>query len=283
MKKVVSHLPLCVFGACVGMTACSEGDTDNGAFETTSALSDNADQETVRIQQHYRNRYRAEDVVHSFTTEFGDDVDCIPAEAQPLVRTGRAKLKAAPLNPVLVGDLTPSLNPEAKRAHFGFNGSDAKGRPRGCPANCVAKRRYTDAELSGFRTLDDVMNKYPPGARRRAANPPAGEIPPVLGSEDLHQYATAQQRNLAQHGGGANFEVWQPGVSGYNEFALSQLWAARGVGADLQTVEVGWQVYPAKYYRVLLGHMGQSRRVVGEHAIEVWWAWLSPNNLSVTL
>ncbi len=47
--------------------------------------------------------------------------------------------------------------------------------------------------------------------------------------------------------------VWQPYIEGasvyWQEFSLSQIWVGRRARADkmLETVEAGWQVYPAKY------------------------------------
>jgi hypothetical protein len=60
-----------------------------------------------------------------------------------------------------------------------------------------------------------------------------------------HKYAHAYQtvNNL----GGHNFlNIWQPAV-GPDQFSLAQHWYAGGSGSNLQTVEVGWQVYPQKY------------------------------------
>jgi hypothetical protein len=50
-------------------------------------------------------------------------------------------------------------------------------------------------------------------------------------------------------GGNSNLNLWSPYVNtSWGEiFSLSQEWYAGGSGTSLQTAEVGWQNYPAKY------------------------------------
>jgi hypothetical protein len=54
-------------------------------------------------------------------------------------------------------------------------------------------------------------------------------------------------QNVVNLGGHSILSVWDPNVGGNQIFSLSQRWyVAQGPGG-VQTVEVGWQVYPAMY------------------------------------
>jgi len=61
-----------------------------------------------------------------------------------------------------------------------------------------------------------------------------------------HRWAHAYQgvRNL---GGHSRINVWDPPIGANQVFSLVQHWYVAGSGSGLQTAEVGWQVYPAKY------------------------------------
>lgn len=52
-------------------------------------------------------------------------------------------------------------------------------------------------------------------------------------------------------GGKGYINVWNPYVEKNSEFSLAQIWATRGSGSDLQTVEAGWQ----DYYGRTLSHL----------------------------
>ncbi|XP_019418637.1 PREDICTED: uncharacterized protein LOC109329427 [Lupinus angustifolius] len=65
---------------------------------------------------------------------------------------------------------------------------------------------------------------------------------------DGHEYATAFVSGDQYYGARAYMNVWQP-VTEREEFSLAQMWLSAGtyVGKDLNTIEVGWQVFPDKY------------------------------------
>lgn len=65
------------------------------------------------------------------------------------------------------------------------------------------------------------------------------------GGSSTHRWAHAFQ-GVTNHGGDSVLNVWKPNSSP-GVFALSQHWYTAGSGKSLQTVEGGWQVYPAKY------------------------------------
>jgi hypothetical protein len=50
------------------------------------------------------------------------------------------------------------------------------------------------------------------------------------------------------NGGGHSFlNLWQPAIGANQVFSLSQHWYVGGSGANLQTIECGWNVYPDLY------------------------------------
>jgi hypothetical protein len=61
-----------------------------------------------------------------------------------------------------------------------------------------------------------------------------------------HRWAHAYQ-SVANLGGHSAINVWDPPIVGDQVFSLAQHWYVNGSGNGLQTAEVGWQVYPAKY------------------------------------
>lgn len=54
-------------------------------------------------------------------------------------------------------------------------------------------------------------------------------------------------RNVNNLGGHTILSVWSPAVTGDQIFSLVQQWCAASGPAGVQTVEVGWQVYPRMY------------------------------------
>ena len=101
-------------------------------------------------------------------------------------------------------------------------------------------RRITLEELSRFESLDHFFRKGPAGNGRH----PRLSAPQAVAA--THKYAHAYQ--VVNNLGGHNFlNVWAPPIAANQIFSLSQHWYAGGSGAKLQTVEVGWQVYPQKY------------------------------------
>uniref|UniRef100_A0A453MJI1 Neprosin PEP catalytic domain-containing protein n=1 Tax=Aegilops tauschii subsp. strangulata TaxID=200361 RepID=A0A453MJI1_AEGTS len=64
-----------------------------------------------------------------------------------------------------------------------------------------------------------------------------------------HQYATASARYDKCHGSKGTFNMWKPAIARANDFSLTQLWITAGSynGNNLNTIEVGWQVFPNLY------------------------------------
>lgn len=104
-----------------------------------------------------------------------------------------------------------------------------------CPAGTIPRRRLTISELKRAGSLRNFF-------RKRGA---AEHAPGV--DDSIHQYAH-YVRNGDNVGARATFNHWYPSVSG-SDMSLAQIWVTRGsyAAGTVQTVELGWQVYPGKY------------------------------------
>jgi hypothetical protein len=203
--------------------AGSQAAPDGTALAVDAAAPPSArDIELARMQAHLDSLYGQSDIVHRFTTAFGDDVDCVPFQKQP----GYARVSSLDgIAPVIAAPFR-FAQPSAE-AGFG-SGVDAGGHARSCPAGAVPIRRVKLAELARFATLEDFFRKAP-----------AQAIPPNVGTDSfVHDHAVYQSQ-VANWGAQTTLNVWNPAVAP-NTFSLSQLWVVRGTNADLQTVEAGW-------------------------------------------
>jgi hypothetical protein len=205
----------------------------------------------AEMKAHLTNRYKDVEVVHSFMDESGTVFDCIPFEQQPSLKSLRmAKPKSPPEAPDFKSppeapketerlpapkenayQIEPPLSPERK---------DKFGNTMFCPPGTVPLRRITLDVLAGFETLQDFFQKSPDG---RSQTPPNATAPSVEG----HRYAHASQF-VGNQGGHSILFVARPSVNTSigQVFSLSQHWyvGGSGMGSDLQTVEIGWHVYP---------------------------------------
>ncbi|KAF1892252.1 hypothetical protein Lal_00036613 [Lupinus albus] len=64
-----------------------------------------------------------------------------------------------------------------------------------------------------------------------------------------HEYAIVNVKQDKFYGAKTSINVWAPKVSQAGEFSLAQIWLASGSfeAKDLNTIEVGWQVFPDNY------------------------------------
>ncbi|KAE9593541.1 putative neprosin [Lupinus albus] len=67
-------------------------------------------------------------------------------------------------------------------------------------------------------------------------------------ARDGHEYATTTTRKDQYYGARTYVNVWAP-ITNRDEFSLAQMWLVSGSyqEKDLNTIEVGWQVFPRKY------------------------------------
>lgn len=182
--------------------------------------------ELARMQQHLDSLYAPAYVVHRFTTELGDAVDCVPFQKQP----GFAKVGSMSGSTPTLATQSPLLHPAAV-AGFG-SGADAAGNVRACPAGAVPIRHLELAELTRFATLGDFLAKTP---THTVAPDGSAIIGPI---NDVHEHAVYQSA-VASWGAQTTLDLWTPAVAPQT-FSLSQLWVVGGAGAALQSVEAGY-------------------------------------------
>lgn len=199
------------------------------------------------MKGHILKLYDKVEAPHSFMEEGGAIYDCIPVESQPGLRGSRGGVPKAPD--------APPAEPEGSHAAggphetwkanliaspLGPDRKDRHGNVMHCPPGTIPMRRVTLEDLSRFPTLRDFFQKGPRGAGR----PPRASEPPTVPA--THRWAHAYQ-NVSNGGGHSYLNVWDPTIGAGQIFSLSQHWYVGGSGGKLQTLECGWQVYPAFY------------------------------------
>lgn len=184
------------------------------------------------------------DVVHSFEDAAGQVFDCIPIEQQPSLR-GRSRTIPNPPDLRTANEAFPP-RPGAPAVARAFQAAsfDRHGNPRQAPPGTIPVRRVTLEELTRFQDLRTFFRKHPNAVV--AASPLEKPSAPDTDSGNNHRYAVGFQEvnNLGAHG---YISVYAPTVDSNETFSLAQHWYSGGAGANLQTVEVGWQVFPQKY------------------------------------
>jgi hypothetical protein len=223
-------------------------------------------QERQHMADYLANHISPRDVVTSFTTTIGDEVDCVDLYAQPALKQPGMEQH--------VIEFAPKTFPKTKSRRFPASqgeheqkveaSSEAAVTPpqtigspnEQCPEGSVPLRRVTMETLQRFKTLDDFRKKVPShiGTVRDFDLDRKGDeqlstddiVPPRIGASSLHQYAHAY-RSVANWGAESVFNLWNPYTERSSEFSLSQMWVVRGSGSSRETVEAGWQKYKDLY------------------------------------
>jgi hypothetical protein len=129
---------------------------------------------------------------------------------------------------------------------------DIHGHEMHPPKGTIPIRRLTLAELTKFRTLKEYFQKHHGGSSHpkfhlkstsTSLESPRGTEESSRGTAVIHRYAHAYQ-TVNNIGGSSWMNLWDPTPTN-NQFSLSQHWYTGG--DPVQTIEGGWQVYPAKY------------------------------------
>jgi Neprosin/Neprosin activation peptide len=193
----------------------------------------------TNMKEHLSQLYQGVEVQHSFADENGSVFDCVPIEQQPGLK---GSLSKAPDLPGVKGKTGPKENMIANhvQAQLITTRKDKFGNVMSCPAGTIPLRRITLDELTRFGTLRQFFQKSPVGSGR----PPNMASP--IATAATHRWAHAYE-NVDNIGGHSFLNVWDPSIVGDQIFSLSQHWYVGGSGSNLQTAEVGWQVYPGKY------------------------------------
>jgi hypothetical protein len=199
------------------------------------------------MKAHIVSLYSDVEAQHSFVDESGAIYDCIPIEQQPALKGSSEGVADAPDLPPLesapraaAAGAVDERSDALAQSELAPDRQDWYGNVMQCPEGTVPIRRVTLETLTRFETLSDFFAKGPRGAGRppRAADPATVPV--------THRWAHAYQ--IVNNGGGHSFlNIWQPPIGANQVFSLSQHWYVAGSGANLQTLECGWQVYPALY------------------------------------
>lgn len=194
------------------------------------------------MQDHIDRLYRGVNVVHSFEDASGQIFDCIPIEQQPGLRGARGPMPTPPdmsRAPSMAGPGGGQRNAAAELPSF-----DRHGNERRAPPGTIPVRRITLEELTRFRNLEEFFRKHPSKSSlaQRSGQPSV----PSADSRQNHRYSVGTQQ-VANVGGASYISIYQPPVNSHEVFSLAQHWYSGGSGTNLQTVEVGWQVFPGKY------------------------------------
>ncbi|HEY7387279.1 MAG TPA: neprosin family prolyl endopeptidase [Bryobacteraceae bacterium] len=200
-----------------------------------------------REMQEYILAHNAQiDVVHSFEDAAGQIFDCVPIEQQPSLR-GKQQTIHTPR------DLTAlSRNGRADQGHLplakDFNSAalDRHGNPRQAPSGTIPMRRVRLEDLIRFENLRSFFRKHPNAAVASAAITRTRPTAPSPDERQNHRYAVGFQ-SIGNIGGHSAVSVYGPSVNSNEIFSLAQHWYSGGSGANLQTVEVGWQAFPKHY------------------------------------
>jgi hypothetical protein len=243
------------------------GQAPTAAVVADSQRSD--DSETERIQKYLDSLYKRSDVVSSFRTKFGEDIDCIDFYAQPSVKALIARGKQVkiphPAPP------PPSSTPDPL-ADIEFNGQpDENGNPRQCPANAVPYIRKSIAQIRAAGGLKRYLRRY-------GSKPP---VPPPNTAKDflgfMHAFATYTATGAGGigqpiFGGQSIASVYTPtimapdgGVS--DGHSLSQTWTFTGSTSYSATLYAG-QSAPASEVACTTGG-GNSAACI--QSVELGW------------
>ncbi|KAJ1277121.1 hypothetical protein BS78_05G270100 [Paspalum vaginatum] len=162
----------------------------------------------------------------------GDIIDCVHISKQlafddPLLRDHTIQMQ-------------PSYHPRGQH-------QDSRVMPRQltqkwhqngqCPENTIPIRRTREEDILRASSIERF------GKKRLRSMPLQADL-------SVHQCGVAfALGDDKYYGTQATFNLWQPKVEKDEDFSLTQLWIAGGSydNNDLNTIEVGWQVYPAFY------------------------------------
>ena len=201
----------------------------------------------AEMRTHILRLYDGVEVVNSFVDENGSVFDCVPVEQQPSLRGTSGAVPSAPDMPPMNA---PASAAEERRdaqvpPQMAENKDDPFGNVMYCPPGTIPIRRVTLEDLTRFEDMRSFFRKAPGGGAipPRLSRPQQPEPPQVAAT---HRWAHAFQ-SVNNVGGHSFLNLWQPAIGANQIFSLSQHWYAGGSGANLQTAEVGWQVYPQFY------------------------------------
>ncbi|KAM3280334.1 hypothetical protein ACQJBY_047237 [Aegilops geniculata] len=178
--------------------------------------------------------------VASIQSPDGDIIDCVhileqPAFDHPLLKNHTIQM-------------CPSYNPKGMPHHSNITPhliTQAWHQNGKCPEHTIPIRRTKEEHVLRASSVRRFGTKMP---RSIPLVNPINDTntPNILRG---HQYAAASARYDKCYGTKGTFNMWKPAIARANDFSLTQLWVTAGSynGNSLNTIEVGWQVYPNLY------------------------------------
>ena len=192
------------------------------------------------LKEYYRmleyiknNNPKAKDIIETKKLKDGDIISCVDVYSQSALKKLKGKLKFQPDNlpkELKSNESTVELNDEKS-----IDISNTAFRVD-CPKGTIPKKKLLIEDLKRFKTIEDFKSKD--SKNKNIENPKVSSNP--------HEYAVVG-RTINNRGAKTDINVWSPYVEKNSEFSLSQLWASRGSGSNLETVEAGIQKYKNKY------------------------------------
>jgi len=226
----------------------SLGSADHAEFAARASSRVAHEDAFSAMKAHVVDLYEGVEAKHSFVDESGAIFDCVPVEQQPSLRGSKESVPAPPdLPPLESGAAAQPKGAEQDErtdlpaiSPLDPGRTDWHGNVMSCPEGTIPMRRVTLDTLTRFETLDDFKRKGPGVSGR----PPRADEPATVPA--THRWAHAYQ-NVDNGGGHSYLSIWRPPIGANQIFSLSQHWYVGGTGANLQTIECGWQVYPGLY------------------------------------
>ncbi|CAO2142530.1 unnamed protein product [Urochloa humidicola] len=194
-------------------------------LELDGAAAESAELRGLQVQNLLKQLNKAP--VASIQSPDGDIIDCVhiskqPAFDHPLLKNHTIQMR-------------PSYHPGGL-----YNGSNIAPHPLAqtwhqngkCPENTVPIRRTREEDVLRASSVERYGKKRPDASVTNG-----------------HQYAEAYVPDGKYYGTEMKINLWQPTIKKANDFSLTQTWVTAGSYQtnDLNTIEAGWQVYPAMY------------------------------------
>ncbi|KAL3676510.1 hypothetical protein R1sor_026458 [Riccia sorocarpa] len=188
----------------------------------------------------------------------GEEISCVPIYEQPslnsLDRASNAYLKEPAFLPSDKSTEEQTQVPEESEirpAEQLFH-SEVGTCPEGMIPILRNQRSLRRTRGSSRQGADSILGNY--GHKLTVTSTNTSEADPAddLSVPNNHEYATYRRKWPAGSkflGAKGYFNIWNPSVEAWNEFSLSQMWIAAGSydEKNLNTIEVGWQVYERLY------------------------------------
>ncbi|KAD3336491.1 hypothetical protein E3N88_32010 [Mikania micrantha] len=164
--------------------------------------------------------------VKSIKSPDGDVIDCVLFHLQPAFDIPELRETMSQTLPELPkGDNNAGNNLEIKQLW------NSKGVS--CPNGTIPIRRTRASDVLRIISISKFRKKF--GRKDIPAAPD-------------HEHAIGYVKDVYYYGAKALLNVWKPNVTGSYSFSLSQIWVVADVPSHLvNTIEAGWQVYPAIY------------------------------------